>query len=140
LEKQGIIVDRQYDVQQSILSEPHKILQIINNLIRNAVDAFDGVQIEQPRISLRIYPAGQEEVIVEVCDNGKGMEEGILQQAFVFGFTTKETGHGFGLHNAANLAAEMGGSLTGESKGPGLGARFIIRLPVVATGKTGGGE
>jgi len=137
LKDQGIIVDRQYDVQQSILGDPHKILQILNNLIQNAVDAFDGVQVEQQRISLYIYPVGQEEMIVKICDNGKGMQKNILKQAFTFGFTTKKKGHGFGLHNAANLAAEMGGSLTGESAGPGQGASFSMRLPVMAAGKTG---
>ncbi len=136
LDEQEIIVERQYDIQQSILGEPHKILQIMNNLIGNAVDAFDGVFIEQQKILLRIYLADQEEVIVEICDNGKGMQEKILQQAFNFGFTTKKTGHGFGLHNAANLAAEMGGSLTGESAGSGQGARLSMRLPVLATGRT----
>jgi signal transduction histidine kinase len=138
LDEQGILVERQYEVQQSISGEPHKILQVMNNLIRNAVDAFDGALVEQQKIILRIsLSADQQEVIIEIRDNGKGMQENILRQAFIFGFTTKKTGHGFGLHNAANLAVEMGGSLTGESKGPGQGAQFKMRLPVMATGRTG---
>jgi signal transduction histidine kinase len=142
LKEQRITVERHYDFQQSIRGEPHKILQIMNNLIRNAVDAFDGMSLEQKKISLRTYPtADQEEVVVEISDNGKGMRKNIVQQAFTFGFTTKKGGHGFGLHNAANLAAEMGGSLTGESAGSEQGARFRVRLPVTAaTAATGGTE
>ncbi len=136
LEGQRIVVERNYNFQKSIYGEPHKILQVVNNLVRNAVDAFDGISVEQKKISLSVYPtADQDEVVVEITDNGKGMQQNILQQAFVFGFTTKKDGHGFGLHNAANLAAEMGGSLAGESAGPEQGARFIVRLPVTATGE-----
>ena len=137
LDEQRITVERHYGFQQSICSEPHKILQVVNNLIRNAVDAFDGISAEEKKISLSTYPtADRDEVVVEISDNGKGMRQNILQQAFTFGFTTKKGGHGFGLHNSANLAAEMGGSLTGESAGPEQGARFIMRLPVTATGGT----
>ncbi|MCI5139176.1 MAG: sensor histidine kinase, partial [Candidatus Electrothrix sp. AR1] len=137
LEGQRIVVDRNYNFQKSIYGEPHKILQVVNNLVRNAVDAFDGISLEQKKISLSTYPtADQNEVVVEITDNGKGMRQNVLQQAFVFGFTTKKGGHGFGLHNAANLTAEMGGSLTGESAGTEQGARFRMRLPVKATGGT----
>ncbi|CAK8712287.1 histidine kinase [Candidatus Electrothrix laxa] len=136
LDKQQITVERHYCFQQTICGEPHKILQVVNNLIRNAVDAFDGISVEQKKISLSIYPtANQDDVVVEVRDNGKGMQQNILQQAFVFGFTTKKGGYGFGLHNAANLTAEMGGNLTGESAGSEQGARFRMRLPVTATGE-----
>lgn len=93
LKEQEIVVERHYDFEQNIYGEPHKILQVVNNLIRNAVDAFDGISVEQKKILLRIYPiADQEEVVVEVSDNGKGMQGNILQQAFTFGFTTKKEG------------------------------------------------
>ncbi|MGB5685158.1 MAG: HAMP domain-containing sensor histidine kinase, partial [Candidatus Electrothrix sp.] len=135
LDKKQITVERHYCFQQNIYAEPHKILQVMNNLIRNAVDAFDGIAVKQKEISLSTYPtADQDEVVVEISDNGKGMEQNILQQAFVFGFTTKKGGYGFGLHNAANLTTEMGGNLTGQSAGAEQGARFRMRLPVTAKG------
>ncbi|XCN71481.1 MAG: ATP-binding protein [Candidatus Electrothrix aestuarii] len=137
LQGQGIVVERQFDFQESMSGEPHKILQVINNLIRNAVDAFAGTSVERKIIILNTYPSSnREKVIVEVRDNGKGMAEKVLQQAFTFGFTTKRRGHGFGLHNAANLTAEMGGSLSGESAGLEQGATFRMVLPVTATGRT----
>ncbi|NOS72367.1 MAG: ATP-binding protein, partial [Verrucomicrobia bacterium] len=49
---------------------------------------------------------------------------------FNHGFTTKKDGHGFGLHNAANAAREMGGNLNVQSYGPGQGATFTLELPV----------
>jgi two-component system, NtrC family, sensor kinase len=51
---------------------------------------------------------------------------------FEFGFTTKKDGHGFGLHASANLAKELGGELSGHSNGPGRGARFTLRVPLIA--------
>ena len=137
LDEQKITVERHYECTQVMSGEPHKILQIINNLIRNAVDALSGTSEDRRKISLRTYPsADRDEVIVEVRDNGEGMETNIVRQAFAFGFTTKKGGHGFGLHNAANLTAEMGGSLTGESAGSGRGATFRMRLPVIKKGRT----
>ena len=53
-----------------------------------------------------------------------------LPKIFSHGFTTKKTGHGFGLHNCANAAQQMDGSLTAYSDGPGKGASFVLRMPV----------
>ncbi|XOF33905.1 MAG: ATP-binding protein [Candidatus Electrothrix sp. YB6] len=131
-----ITVERNYTFQQSMHGEPHKILQVVNNLIINAVDAFDGTAVEQKKIFLNTYPVDSNEVVLEISDNGKGLPENALQQIFSFGFTTKENGHGFGLHNAVNLVIEMGGSLTAESSGPDQGATFRMRLPVTAAEKT----
>ena len=49
---------------------------------------------------------------------------------FRYGFTTKENGHGFGLHSSANGARELGGDLRAESEGAGTGASFILELPI----------
>jgi C4-dicarboxylate-specific signal transduction histidine kinase len=49
------------------------------------------------------------------------------------GFTTKKTGHGFGLHISALSASEMKGRLTCSSPGLGQGATFTLELPSSAT-------
>jgi signal transduction histidine kinase len=56
-----------------------------------------------------------------------------LSRVFTHGFTTKKSGHGFGLHASANAATEMGGTLTARSDGPGKGATFILTLPLAET-------
>jgi sensor histidine kinase regulating citrate/malate metabolism len=53
-----------------------------------------------------------------------------LTRIFAHGFTTRKQGHGFGLHSGALAAKELGGSLTVQSEGPGLGATFILELPL----------
>jgi two-component system NtrC family sensor kinase len=52
-----------------------------------------------------------------------------MGRIFNHGFTTRQSGHGFGLHSCALAAQELGGSLRAESKGPGCGATFILELP-----------
>ena len=45
------------------------------------------------------------------------------------GFTTKDFGHGFGLHFCSTAMLEMGGKLTVDSRGQGQGATFILSFP-----------
>ncbi|CAK8711086.1 histidine kinase [Candidatus Electronema halotolerans] len=130
-----IIVARDYAVLPPIRGERHKILQIVGNLISNAAEAFDGLEEREKKITLRLYPAGGSKdagAVLEVEDNGKGITKAFMERIFQFGFSGKEGGHGFGLHNAANLAAEMDGSLRAESAGKDKGAIFRLLLPTVA--------
>jgi two-component system NtrC family sensor kinase len=79
------------------------------------------------RLLLEPTPEG---IALEVQDNGRGIAAEDLTRIFAPGFTTREEGHGFGLHTAANAAREMGASLTVSSDGPGTGARFRLTLPI----------
>jgi signal transduction histidine kinase len=69
-------------------------------------------------------------VEVTVTDNGEGIAPDNLTRIFSYGFTTRQQGHGFGLHSGANAAKEMGGQLTAHSAGPGQGAVFTLVLPL----------
>ena len=69
-------------------------------------------------------------------DSGVGLAPENLTGAFAHGFTTKQNGHGFGLHSGALAALHMGGSLCAESEGLGLGATFILELPLSGKAKT----
>jgi two-component system NtrC family sensor kinase len=62
--------------------------------------------------------------------SGVGIPAKNLTKIFGHGFTTRDDGHGFGLHSAALAAKEMGGTLLARSDGPGLGARFILTVPL----------
>ena len=66
---------------------------------------------------------------IEVEDNGVGISPENLNLIFRFGFTTKEKGHGFGLHGSALAAKQLHGSLIVHSDGPGHGAVFALELP-----------
>jgi signal transduction histidine kinase len=65
-----------------------------------------------------------------VADEGDGISAENLTRIFNHGFTTRRNGHGFGLHSCILAAREMGGTLTAQSDGPGLGALFTLNLPI----------
>jgi len=112
-----------------ILTEKHKVLQILVNLIRNAKYACDDSGRNDKQIMLRVAN-GNGRIKISVIDNGIGIPEENLTRIFGHGFTTRKEGHGFGLHSGALAAKELGGSLGAFSEGPGRGAAFTLELPV----------
>lgn len=115
-----------------IVAVKHKLVEILVNLIRNAKQAVieQNGPLRQVRICVRNYR--EDRIRIEVNDTGVGLGPENLTRVFAHGFTTKRDGHGFGLHSGALSAKQMGGSLWAESDGPGLGATFILELPVTA--------
>ena len=73
--------------------------------------------------------ANETGVLFRVSDNGAGIAPENLARLFRYGFTTREQGHGFGLHTSAIAANELGGRLSAESAGEGRGAAFTLDLP-----------
>ncbi|HEY0098138.1 MAG TPA: ATP-binding protein [Pyrinomonadaceae bacterium] len=101
------------------------VLQILDNLLTNALDAVEG------RGSIRITTMLEgERTRIEVADTGAGIPAEMLVRIFDPFYTTKEAGKGSGLGLAisATLAEALGGALTVESK-PGTGSRFRLWLP-----------
>lgn len=107
-----------------------KILQVLVNLLHNARHACEESSRTDKQIIVRVRPDGGQGVLIEVADNGIGIARENLTRIFAPGFTTRSNGNGFGLHSAALAAAEMGGSLIGQSEGLGHGATFVLRLPL----------
>ena len=104
------------------------MMQILVNLIRNAKYACDESSRLDKRLTLRVT-SDERVVRIYVIDNGVGIPAENLTRIFSHGFTTREDGHGFGLHSAALFAREIGGSLLVQSDGPGRGATFTLELP-----------
>lgn len=121
-------VERDFDGEPMLNVDKHKVLQILVNLIRNAKYACEESGQPHRRITLRLRRS-EGRVRIAVMDNGVGIAPENLTRIFNHGFTTRATGHGFGLHSGALAARELGGSLTVRSDGPGLGAIFTLELP-----------
>jgi PAS domain S-box-containing protein len=120
---------RDYQSSPEVITERHKVMQILVNLIRNAKYACDEAARPDKRIIVRLTQTG-DRVVVAVIDNGVGIPPENLTRIFAHGFTTKKEGHGFGLHSGALTAKELGGTLIALSDGPGTGATFILELPL----------
>jgi signal transduction histidine kinase len=133
--KHGIEVVKDYAGPVTISTDRHKLLQIMINLISNARHALKDLRARMPDqigphqliVRVRSMPGV---VTIAVADTGVGIPAENLEKIFQHGFTTKQGGHGFGLHASANAARELGGSLHVVSDGPGCGATFTLELPV----------
>ncbi len=111
------------------------LVQVIENLISNALDAMWGK--EDQRLILRSYQ-DEENVYIDVQDNGSGIPEDQLEAIFDPFFTTKPpkgddeqdhpTGTGLGLHTCLELLKPFGGAVRVRSK-IGEGSTFTIVLP-----------
>lgn len=117
--------------------DPHLMFQALRNLVRNAIEArataapseSDSAAEPEPAfITLRTLQTG-DSVAVEVADNGPGIPEEDIPRIFDAYFTTKFNGTGLGLLVVSRIVAQHGGSVHVDSR-PGLGSRFIIRLPL----------
>jgi signal transduction histidine kinase len=111
------------------------VLQILINLIRNAKYACDESGRTDKQMTVRVT-TDAERVRIAIEDNGVGMAPETRAQVFQHGFTTRKGGHGFGLHNAALAAQDLGGELRAHSDGLGRGATFTLELPLCQTQET----
>ena len=120
-----------YDSETLVIeTDHHKVFQIVTNLVTNARDAI-AARPGSGLITLRARRVEDDRVVLEVEDDGIGIAPDTLARIFSHGFTTKNDGHGFGLHSSACAATELGGALSARSAGPGLGATFSLVLPTV---------
>jgi signal transduction histidine kinase len=126
--RHGVTLRREFNEVPPITVDKHKVLQILVNLVRNAKYACDESGKAEKLITLRIDSAPNG-VRISVIDNGVGIRAENMGHLFTHGFTTRQSGHGFGLHSGALAAQQLGGSLRAESEGPGCGAVFILELP-----------
>ncbi|WP_233148506.1 PAS domain S-box protein [Rhodopirellula sp. MGV] len=129
IQRDKIIINQQIDECVPVfVSDKHRILQILINLIKNAIDSLRESGVPSPTVTVTAT-CTDEWMILSVGDNGVGIPPERLARIFQHGFTTKKTGYGFGLHSSANAAKEIGGVLTGFSDGVGCGATFELKLP-----------
>jgi two-component system, NtrC family, sensor kinase len=113
-----------------VFVDRHRVLQILVNLITNALQALNDSARPDKRLIAHIGVTEERLVRLAIEDNGVGIAPEHAARLFQHGFTTRANGHGFGLHNSALTAQELGGALSFESAGLGRGARFILELPV----------
>jgi C4-dicarboxylate-specific signal transduction histidine kinase len=128
--RRGIEVMRDYSEVPLVTVDKHKVMQILVNLITNAKHAMDASNRRDRRLTLKVGKNGNNCLKITVSDNGVGIPSENLARLFSYGFTTRKTGHGFGLHSGANTAREIGGQLTAHSEGAGQGATFVLEIPL----------
>ena len=73
-----------------------EMMQVIVNILRNSEDNFIEKQIENRKININTYDT-QEGVVIEIIDNGSGIEESVLDRIYEPYFSTKSQKNGTGL-------------------------------------------
>jgi two-component system NtrC family sensor kinase len=122
-------------------ADPGQLQQVVLNLLNNAFDAateLHGVQDGQVRVSLE---AGDQDIRLNVTDNGAGISPENLERIFTPFFTTKPVGKGtgLGLPVCFGIVDKMGGTIEVSSQ-PGRGATFSVVLPLVGRQPGSGDE
>lgn len=108
-----------------------RVGQVLLNLVLNALQALPDRPIERNEVKLSLDERDGR-AIVEVTDNGIGIEPANLAHIFDPFFTTKKKGTGLGLAISKQIIEEMGGQIQVESR-PGHGTRFRVSWPLLTT-------
>jgi nitrogen fixation/metabolism regulation signal transduction histidine kinase len=108
-----------------ILADKTMIEQVLINLIKNAIQAFD----EQPdkRIDLVARSNEKGRAVISVKDNGSGIDNEAMEKIFIPFFSTKKTGSGIGLSLSKQIMLQHEGRITVKSK-LGEGTEFVLRF------------
>jgi two-component system nitrogen regulation sensor histidine kinase NtrY len=107
-------------------ADGHLLEQVLINLVLNAAQAL--AQILNPRLSLLAWPDEQEQVVIEVKDNGSGIPVDVLDSIFIPFFTTRPNGSGIGLSLAKQIMQLHQGSIQVHSVA-GAGSAFQLWFP-----------
>ncbi len=127
----------EHDELAVLETDRHKVVQILVNLLKNAREANSANPGSSGRIAIHSQHLPNDEVRITIEDDGCGIAAKDVDSMFRMGFTTKKSGHGFGLHSSINTAVALGGSLAFESAGRMEGATFMLTLPCKPSGRGG---
>ncbi len=120
---------------------PSQLNQVFMNILANTIDAFDKtnqgktygeIEVNPNIITIHTSVVAQNQIQIQIQDNGCGMSLETQQRIFEQGFTTKEVGKGTGLGMAIAhqiITEKHGGTITCDST-IGRGTTFTIALPI----------
>ncbi len=126
--KINFIKDYPKDIEIIMFNLPFQsILQMLNNLIINAVKSLEN--IESPQLKL-LATVNENEFYIEILDNGKRIEEQNMEDIFEFGYSTTG-GSGIGLYHAKYLCELLEGKIQIELRNDEFSKSFKIYLPII---------
>jgi signal transduction histidine kinase len=116
-----------HPAKQEIVTKMDKIqlTRIMTNLVTNAIHALKNT--ENPKIEIRVSE-NEDDVLIEVEDNGQGIGEKDAMKIFEPKFTTKSSGMGLGLPMVKNIVEAYNGSI-GFVSGMNKNTIFLVKLP-----------
>lgn len=106
------------------------IEQVVNNLVKNAIQAFEGADITKPALAVKAFNEKDCFNLI-VRDNGPGIDDATKAKMYDPFFTTKQIGKGVGLGLSVtmNIVQKLGGSITCNTE-LGRYTEFKVALPL----------
>ncbi len=124
----AIEVIKRYGERLPVSCYAGQLNQVFMNVLSNAIDALDNISHPQLTITTELL---DDQVIINISDNGAGMSEAVRSQIFNPFFTTKAIGKGTGMGLSISyqiVTDRHGGLLTCDST-IGSGTTFTIQIP-----------
>ena len=118
---------------KKIICKKQELIQVLANIVNNAVDAFEESAVSEEKKELKIVISGSESMLnIIVSNNGPEIPKHVIDRIFEPFFTTKsaEKGTGLGLAISRQIIRFMGGTIYVENKSkkhPTVD--FIITIP-----------
>ena len=126
LEKNGIRFEvTPVEKDLTIRADPQMIEQVLINLIKNAMEALAGRP--EPSIRLNSFISLRKKILLQVIDNGPGIDPANLENVFIPFFSTKRDGSGIGLSISRQIMYVNKGLLSVKTS-PGKGCTFNLRF------------
>ena len=137
LERMAMLCNHEVEIETApkdllAYADESLISHVVTNLLKNAVEAFNGLQSEpttKASIRLHAYTNEQEAIIIDVSNNAGLIPDDIASHIFIPFFTTKPEGSGIGLSLSRQIMRVSGGSLSlRQDKAQGI-STFRIVIP-----------
>ncbi|MEO8474533.1 MAG: ATP-binding protein, partial [Chryseolinea sp.] len=114
-----------YPEDLTISADKNMIEQVLINLLRNAIQAFEDQ--DDKVIEIKAYVNDKSRPVLTVKDNGTGIDPEAMEKIFIPFFTTKKSGSGIGLSLSRQIMRQHQGTLTVKST-VGKGTEFFMRF------------
>lgn len=130
-QRRGVVLQLHAPEPVHVKADPVALDQIVHNLLMNALQALESMDVAARRLTLTVARRGAQGEL-QVADSGPGIAPELLPRLFEPFFSAREGGLGLGLTLCETLATGMDGSLTAANHPEG-GALFCLRLPLQDT-------
>ena len=114
-----------YPEDLTLSADKNMIEQVLINLLRNAIQAFEDQ--EEKKIEIKVFVNEKSRAVISVKDNGTGIDPEAMEKIFIPFFTTKKSGSGIGLSLSRQIMRVHQGTLTVKST-VGKGTEFFMRF------------